>query len=521
MNAGGGGGAGAAGAGAKATGGGATAARLVAIAYLATAALVVLQTFVLRAVAYDAPGFDRLAGAFRVAFVLADVTLLAAMIALGWSARALRAFAIPGAVLVAFAVLSGAAGLLLGSKLTAATSGAEPLLSLGAALLVVLALSASARDLARAPSLAVLPSPAVSPRLAAWSPPVILAAAAIAIAFRFARAASPGARGVTLAWISWGFEVARPLALGLFALVLARAIGARAKAEAHASGAGAAGGASGAGAGPPAAGAYRAGAPDPAVAAGDAASTAAAVTPPEPATVPALRAAVSGLSLYRLGFLIRLGLAILTTLIAGVVLSANARDGWPALVLGPLAGAATAVIMALGVARQLGLPTLRANGRLVAALVALGLTALADALTVLAELAAGVFGTGRYSTFRDVSQAYALGYPTSMLFFGVAAVLVAGALGRAGETLSDPVTTARARWAQGLAVTTGSLLLGLLFGLAAGASRHGRSVETAAIVVGGVLFLGAAAAPVAFVVTHLLVVSGVLGTLRARLSLAS
>ena len=405
---------------------------LVALAFGATAALLVAQTLAFHLVAWDSSAIGTLSALLRALFLVADVAVVVAFVALARAARAAREdMAIGGLVwngvgLAVYVACAGAFGLLariLGDSAAAVQAisskmgAAEPLLSLGTALLMGLTLTA------------------LGPRRALPFMIALSASIAAALAFRVARVVDPSPRSLMGAWVSWGVEVGRPAVIALFALSVAR--GQEAERPAN-----------DAGAGP-----YRAGA--------QGATPTIPAEIPDPRTAAALRECASALTLYRAAFLARIGLSILTSLVivaASLERSANA----PVLLLAPVFSLITAGLIALSLVKLRRLP--RASGARSLALAATafaGLAALTDAALVV--YASSLAPLTSYSARRQLGDVVALEWPIVALAMGVSAVLAASALGRVGDTLGERALATRARWVQGLAVATGAGLLGLLF----------------------------------------------------------
>lgn len=450
------------------------------VAFAASALLLVLQTVVFQLLPWDSSASAKVAVALRVGFVLADVTVLVSLVTLARAEPRSRGFLAVGALLAAFAVLSGLLGLAasaLGSDarilhaLGRATSGAEPVVSIATTLLATLALGALAhahgsRATAQANHMTI----------------AVVVSVALSLGFKVVRLVGSGPRSLPTAWASWGIEVARPALVALLALSVARAIGRAAEVVAVP------------------VGPYRA--------AGEGAPSAPTKEPLDAATVASLGRVADGLSTYRSAFLIRGGAAVATTLLGLVAATMRHNDSGAILMSAiPLASLATAVLLARGLFKLLALPRgVRARGVTFGAIVALGLAALVDAATLLAALAA-LFSASSYRAARDMSEAVMVGWPVVALAGGASLLFVASALRRVGEKLGDDRVVARARWVQGLAIGAGAAQIGALYaGLSLSAARYDSSSDAGGLVVAA-LALASLGAMVAVVVLHVLLVS--------------
>jgi hypothetical protein len=396
--------------------------RLLAGAFAATAALVFLQTLVLRAVPYDASWFGALSAFFRVLFIATDVGAVVALVLLTRSEPAVYPFTTTASVVLGLSVACG----LLGFAVSA-FGGVEPVLSFGATLLVVLALAA------------VLGGNPVPDRRRTILMGVALSAAVIVLAMRIASATSRDAVSMTLAWIRWALAVAQPAALAAIAWIVSRAKEAEHPSAETLAAAGGGGGAAH----------YRD--------AGHESMSAAhaGVPPPSPAIIDPLRVVASGIALQRTGFLVRACSAggILVFAIVGVPLLA--------LFL-PLVGGATAIMMAVGVSRQRALATF-------------GGTWMRTAYACFVAAAVGDFGGLLVLTIVLSSHSMmgfaVVGFIGATIAAGLGILSVSRAHERAGDLLYKYRLAALARWTQSFLVALVSTSLAMLASAAHRGSR--------------------------------------------------
>lgn len=481
------------------TGGPRGAIRLLAVAYASVAALVFLQTMVLQALSYDSPSFPVVVAIFRIAFLVADVLGLAAVVGLARKSTTTRPFTVLASSLAAFNVLSGLIGglshLVGGSSrdlrmlknVAATTSAAEPSLALGALLLVAFALGAMLRAKA-APGATPPPSapPAAAPL---WV--VFLVVASLWLFATLARASSRDAQTITMAWAVWALEIGKWALLAAYTLVVHRALASTAAASDV-----------------PKDNPYREGEGAP--------EKQEAPAPPDPATIAPLRRAASGMSLYSLGFALRIGAAVVLTPLTMAM--GGSSDFWFLYLLLPLAGILTAGTMAIGLGRQRILPSLRSGGRLRAAAVFMWIAALFDGFVVLGIMLAATSGSS-WSAHRKAQRMVEMGFPSTAFFFGIGVLLAAAALARVGETFDREALTRRARWAQALAVSVFASILALMATIAA-INGQDYDQKNGGALVSGALFIAAVVATLAFVVMHVLSQAEATRMLRFRLGLA-
>jgi len=472
--------------------------RLLAIASASVAALVFLQTTVLRALSYDSPSFPTLVAFFRIAFFAADVVAFVGMAQLVRHHVPTRPFVTSALGLGTFSVVSGALGVVIHmmgppsrserllQSFASTMSAAEPAITLGTSLLIAFVLGALLR--ARSTS-EPKPSRAATPLLVAF-----VVTTTLWLFVTLARSSSRDAQTITIAWLVWALEIGKSLLLASYALVVWRAL----------AGASTANGSSKEG---PYRGESEESAAKPAAEAPPA--------PPDPATIAPLRRAASGLSLYSLGFAIRIGAAIVLT---PLTLTIRSGDLWFVYLLLPAACAVTATMMAIGLGRQRVLPSFRAGGRLTAASVFMWIAASFDAFVVVGVMLSATAGSS-WSAHRRAQKMFEMGFPSSAFFVGIAILLVASTLARVGETFERDSLTRRARWAQSLAILVFVLGLALVFSIAA-INGQDYDQRSGGALVCGALSLAALAASIAFVVMHVLSQAEATRMLRFRLGLA-
>jgi hypothetical protein len=454
--------------------------RILTVAFAASSLLVVLQTVVFQLLAYDSPAIGKVSVALRVAFLLADGLALVGLLTLRPPARL-------GALLALGAVGSGVLGLAVSAmgssartlaSLAAPLSQAEPMWSLGVALLAALGIASLVspdRPQVRAHALRLVG--------------VVGLLVGIAIAFRVGRLASPGQRSVGMAWTSWTFEVVRPALLAALAIVVAR---------------GRAADKAGAG---PAESPYRAAGEGPPLATKD---------PVGPEAAGALRQAAGALRFYQIAFLLRLCVAVLTPVLAMLLSAMFRHDAMLPMAMLPLASLASGALVAVAHLRLLALPrSARARGLVVGAVVA-------SALGLLVDVAAGLYGIygrlagGRYTGDQNLVFGISVGWPIVALLSGVALVLVASALGRVGETVSSELTTERARRTRALAIFTGAVQCGAALALiGSSAARHSGSTNEGGFVIVAMVVAGVGLA-IALPIVHLLLVAHARAALLLR-----
>lgn len=480
------------------TAGARSAIRLLAIAGATIAALVFSQTVVLQALSYDSPSFPTFVTTFRVAFFAADVVGFVGMVQLARRHAPTRPFTTCALVLGCFSVASGALGVvthLMGppsrserllKNFATTMSAAEPAIAIGTSLLIAFALGAILRARSTAD-----PKP---PRAATPLWVAFVVTTTLWLFVTLARSSSRDAQTITIAWLVWGLEIGKSLLLASYAFVAWRALAASSTASDS-----------------PREGPYRAegeGAPAKT-------DTEPPTAPPDPATVAPLRRAASGLSLYSMGFAIRIGGAIVLT---PLTLTVRSGDLWFVYLLLPAAGAVTATMMAIGLQRQRVLPSFRAGGRLGAATVFMWLAVTFDAFVVVGIMLAATSGSS-WSAHRKAQKMFEMGFPSSAFFVGLAILLVASALARTGETFEREALTRRARWAQSLAMLVFVLVLALMFSIAA-INGQDYDQKNGGALVCGALAIAALASVVAFVVMHVLSQAEATRMLRFRLGLA-
>lgn len=412
-----------------------TPARLLTIlgaAFAANASLVVLQTLTFHLLAWDSSAIPTATMTLRVAFLAADVSIFAALVAFARSHRGVRGLVLVAALLAGSSVLSGLMGLALrvGSSTspavrvtTAAMSGAEPVTSLAAALLAAMALAALAPRRGEALVAAVGVSTAVS------------------LGARLFRLFDSSPRSIPAAWLSWSNEVLRSALIAAFALALARLLR-RATAPVAAA------------------------ATTPYRAAGEGAPRLPVIPAPDEVTAARLRSAASGLSLYRAGFFLRVGCAVVTfVMFAILILGRNGTDTeLLILVLLPLTSLVTAAVIAVGLVKLLAAPrSLCTRGVVIAALLAIGVCALADGGTLLFAVASS-FASMSYDVRRKLVEMIALEWPFALLAAGTSLLFVTSMVCRLGDGVGRPDIVASSRWVQGFAVAAAASSLGAVLG---------------------------------------------------------
>jgi hypothetical protein len=358
-------------------------------------------------------------------------------------------------------------------------TAAEPAASLGTSILAALALATVADTTRTRGGTTVLV--------------VVVLTVRAAIAVRSVRVAVPSARAIWSAWLSWTIEVGRGAALALLAMRIVRATAQPSKdTEAKPEGP------------------YRAageGAPTPEVP---------NVVPAVSASaLPALRSAAGALSIYRVGFLVRVGTAVFTTLVALLLTTSRGRDGVVLFMMGPLTDLATAIVLLVALVKLLGMRrafgTLRAT---IGAIVALSVCGLTDCATLAFEIDA--MTSSSYRAFRESSEVLALHFPATLVAGGVSLLFVASVLRRTGEGLGGRSLEDRARWVQALVVAAGTAQLGFFnVFLAMSERRQGMDAQAGGFVAAAFVLFGASAS-VAVVVLMTLLVSAVRRARMAR-----
>lgn len=465
---------------------------LVAIAYAAVAVLLFLQTLVLRVVPYDASSFGALVATFRVAFFAADLTIFTACIAVATRHPSAKPFARAGAATSALSIIAGALGLSALSfgahrtfdSFVAASGAAESWIALGTSGLLLLAVRAAASD--------SCPEGAPRPRGLGVATACFLVVSVLWALLTLARMASRDLHSVAVAWLVWAVEIGKVGALAACGLLVLRA----ARAEPAEGDAGATA-------------PYRDREPglrDDATGAADAAARALAA--PDPATIGPLERALDGVRSYRLGFVLRLGAAVILTFPS--VFAATSRGMWPVLVLLPAGGAVTALLMLLGLQRQLALPSLRGGKRLLLAMVPLAVAGLVDGLAALVSLGAGLSMTG-WRAQDTANLVWSMAYPASALLAWLSTTILAGAMAHTGRALVRETLIRRARGVQALAVVVVTLAPSIV--VAAGQGGRGDG----AVFVSMALTLVLVVVTIAFFVVQLLAQSELVSTLRERL----
>jgi hypothetical protein len=443
---------------------------LAGAAFASLALLTVLQTVLLQIIPYDSPALGTVSTVLRVLTLVVDAALFVSFVAFARRARPHAGLFAIAAALTAYGIVGELAWLaakVLGNgaftlRATGAAMGAaEPVLSLGAALLFVLALSALSKDASKREEILLV---------------AVAASVAFSLVFKAYRAVDHTAASLPMAWLSWAVDVARPAAIGFVALGRARALALLASTSA----------------GVATAGPYRA--------------AAEGAPKPEPtellddATERRVREAARGLSAYRSVFLLR----IVATVVTLPFLLISASDSGPrvaALAAAVMTSTSlvTALLMARGLRRFASLPRAsHARPASVAALVAVLLVAVADVATLL--YGAYTFTSPSHRMLRRFADAGALETLLAILLLGVAMIFLASAVRRAAETIDAGELVARAGWSQGVSVASAALGLGAPFAISVRFLGHDDG-RTAVFVLLAML-LGAFVLAIASVVLH-------------------
>ncbi len=459
-----------------------------------SAGLVVLQTLVLQVASYDSPSFGALVTLFRVAFFAADALALVAVVRVARAHASVAPFGLGAAAAILFSIASGALGLLVRvtgrgehdtgvrifASFAATASAAEPWVAAFAGSLIALAATALLRASGEG---------APVPRLARVLATAFWIALVMWLVLGLARLSSRDVAGIAVAWVAWGLEIARALAVSGLAFVAHRALE-----PAHPSGADA-----------PKVGPYREGGPAPK---DDEA-------PADPALRAPLGEAIDGLSFYRLGFVMRLGLGTSFLLLCVAMIAARAHTLWFLFGAFPLEGVVTAGMMIAGLGRQRALPSLRGGARRVIAIVALGFAAASDVLVMFAIILGGADSGSSYSAFNKAQTAWAMCFPLTAILVGASVLLVASNLARAGILMARPALVSRARWVQSLAVLAFAALLGS-FAAIADINGHDHDRKNGGALVVGLLLLATFVSYVATIASHWMAHNEALRVLRAR-----
>lgn len=442
--------------------------RLLAFALALTAALVFVQTFVLRAAPYDAPYFGTLTNAFRAGFLVADVITIAALNRLGDRVPAIYAFTTTATVLCVMTVISGAFGFF-----TSAFGAIEPVLGFGATFLIVFALAA------------VLGSNPAPDRRRGVLMIIALVVTSIVLAMRLASAVSSDALNMALAWLRWAFAVAQPALVSAAAFVVARAkeVSDRSEGERAAAAAAAAGGG------------YRA--------AGEGVASAVITSGPRPdfpvspEMAEPLRRVSKGISMHRAAYITRacaVGLVIMIAVGGAEIFG----------VLFPAIGSTTAILIAIGISRQRALATFGAGAPMLAALVCF-------VLASVAECVGFVWMIGELLHLHP-GEGGAVAFPAATLLAGLGVLFASRAYERAGDLLYRQRLASLARWTQSLIVLVASSVLAVMFSNARG---QGSDLGGGLAVV---FFLLTLAGALAVVIVHIKTLNEASTVLRDRLA---
>lgn len=445
--------------------------RLLGAALAVTAALVFLQTVVLRAIPYDASWFGAASSSFRASFMIADVVTVVALIRIGRDARSVYPFTALASILVTVSVVASGIGWLVSAS---SLGGIEPMLTFGASLLIAFTLAA------------VLGPIAAPDRRRNVVFAAALVVAVIVLGMRLVSAASHAAPSMILAWLRWAFAVAQPASLAALAFLVARSNDAtRAPSDEHAAAA-------------LAGGSYRA--------AGEAAF--AAVRPelaaPGPAIIDPMRRVSSGIEMHRAAFIMRVclfGALFFVAIVAAAELAA---------IIMPLFGAATATVIALGVTRQRALASFDTGSAMRSAQIAFF-------ATVAAELAALLWVLGELA-FRLHMGAGALSFVVAGIASALGILFVSRAHERAGDLLSRSRLASHARWTQGVLVLAVTSLLATVAATAHVGRRPGADVLGVVLAIGFGLLM--CVSMLAVVVIHVMTLNEAHRALKDRLEMA-
>lgn len=454
--------------------------RFLGRALAATALLVVLQTFVLRAIPYDGSAFPVAIAFFRAAFMATDIAAIVALVVLNRRAPYVYAFTMLANVLLALTFASSAVAWFLSAVAdkseSTALGGIEPMLTFGASILIAFAIASVLGPTA---------APDARRNRAFYA---ALAFATIVLLMRIASSISRDAPSIALAWVRWAFAVAQPASLAVLAFVTARAKEAGEPAPDPLAAAAATAG-----------GGYRA-----------AGEGAVAVARPElavpgPASVDPLRHAIAGIAMQRSGFIARIGMLVFIMFLA---MGAGSEAG--ALLL-PLFGLATAVTIAIGISRQRSLATLSVGSAMRAAFVSY------IAATCF-EGVAFVWVVGQIFA-RLHMEILALAFPAATFYGGLGILFASRAHARAGDLLFKFRLAGLARWTQAVLVLFASSTLAT-FAAAAHADRRSSSGS-----LGPTLAIGFAlltfAALLAVIIMHIMTLNEASRALKERLEKAT
>jgi hypothetical protein len=453
--------------------------RLLAGALAASAALLFLQTFILRAVPYDSPAFGVFVALFRASFMAADVVALVTLLLLGRRHPALYPFTSLAIVHLGITLVASGIGWIIsasdGSHRGAALGTIEPMLSFGATILVALALAA------------VLPASAPPDRRRTIAFATAIAAALGVLFLRIALSFDRDPTNMAFAWLRFALAIVPPASLAALALLVApsRELPDPALDPALAGGGGG----------------YRA--------AGEGAANIARpeLAVPGAATIAPLRMAASGLKLHRTAFITRVVVAAVAVVALLLPLGALGAVAFP------FVGAATAIAIVIGLARQRRLATFHGGAALVGAMVTFGLSGLLDLGAILWTAIA--FAVGSYTSSGFVAL------PLATFFGGIGILLVSRAHERAGDLLYKFRLAGLSRWTQGLVVLTASSGLAF-FAVVSRADRHsGRGDGDVVVVLALGFALLTLGATIAVVALHLMALAEANKVLEERLEKAT
>lgn len=194
-------------------------------------------------------------------------------------------------------------------------------------------------------------------------------------------------------------------------------------------------------------------------------------------TMTSQRFTAGGLSLYRVGFLLRIAVPIVTVfliLLVAFTLPGEAQS-LAVFALFPLGSLVAATVMGLSLLKLVRCGhAVFPRGLAMTALLVTAFVALFDVFTVgyflVASLSSdgqihtlGYFVVGSLSSDHGPDRDYAslaAQWPVAAILGSVTLLLVASALGRVGANLDDDTLVSRARWVQGLRVAASALALG-------------------------------------------------------------
>lgn len=444
--------------------------RILAFALASTAALVFLQTIVLRAAPYDAPYYGALTTTFRVGFVATDVATIVALRLLGSRVPSIYPFTTTATVLCSMTVISGTLGFF-----TSSFGAIEPVLGFGATFLIVFALAA-----------VLGANPAPDPRRGVLMV-IALVVTSTVLAMRLASAASSDAPNMIVAWMRWVFAVAQPALVAAAASVVSRAkeaAGPSADERAAAAAAAAAGGS------------YRA--------AGEAAAAAnisgpRADLPVSPEMIAPLSRVANGIGMHRAAYIAR---ACTVALVLIIALTGAEVFG----ALFPILGASTAIFITIGLSRQRALATFGGGPSMLAAFVCF-------VIASVAECVGGVWMISEFILRLHNGDLFFLSFPAAMFFAGLGVLFASRAYERAGDLLFRHRLASLARWTQSLIVLVASSALAIVF---ANASRGHRSDVGGGLAV--VFLLITLAGALAVVILHIKTLNAASAVLHDRLA---